>query len=117
VLAVSHPKALDRADVFDGFIDRGGTRSAIRRGTRQLYYRADGRIERVELALVDDEGQDLHMQGATQNRCTFQSIPAMMTTVSMVTWSVDGERSAIGEDQDVWWQHSWRQFARSRVPS
>jgi hypothetical protein len=117
VLAVSYPKSLDRADVFDGFIDRDGTRSAIRQGTRQLYYRADGRIDRVELALADDEGRELHLQGATQNRCTFQSIPAMMTTVSMVMWSVDGEHSAIGEDQDVWWQHSWRRFARSRVPS
>ncbi|MEO8695873.1 MAG: hypothetical protein ABI658_20300 [Acidimicrobiales bacterium] len=114
-LAVSHPSALDRADVFDGFIDRDGARSPIRQGTRQLTYRPDGRIERVVLELVDDGGRELRVQGATLNRCTFQSIPAMMTTVSMVTWSVDGAGEATGEDQDVWWQHSWRRFARSRT--
>ena len=113
-LAVSHPSALDRADVFDGFIDRDGARSAIRRGTRQLHYRADGRIERVELSLVDDHERELQLQGTLLNRCTFQSIPAMMTTVSMATWSVDAQGHAVGEDQDVWWQHSWRPFARSR---
>jgi hypothetical protein len=116
-LAVSHPNTLDRADVFDGFIDRDGNRSPIRKGTRQLYYRPDGRIERVELALVDEQERELHLQGSMLNHCTFQSIPAMMTTVSMVTWTADGESRAVGEDQDVWWQHSWRLFARSRAQS
>jgi hypothetical protein len=117
-LAVSQPKAMDRADVFDGFIDRGGDRRAIHRGTRQLRYRDDRRIARVELELEDTAGRSVTIAGDTQNRCTFQSIPAMMTTVSMVAWSVEGAGvdtdGAIGEDQDVWWQHCWRPFARSR---
>ena len=46
--------------------------------------------------------------------CTFPSIPAMMTTVSMVSWTHDDGSALVGEDQDVWWQHSWRRFARGR---
>jgi hypothetical protein len=33
-----------------------------------------------------------------------------------VTWTAADRDSLIGEDQDVWWQHRWRAFARSRPP-
>jgi hypothetical protein len=114
-LAVSHPKSLDRGEVFDGFVDRDGRRLPLRSGSRRLSYGDDGRIARVALDLVDGDGGDIALEGVVQNHCTFQSIPAMMTTVSMTTWSIAGGGSAVGEDQDVWWQHSWRAFARSRA--
>ena len=115
-LAVSHPQSLERAVVFDGFIDEGGARHAIASGSRELHYGSDGRIERVELQLVDDRGREHRLDGTVRSHCTFPSIPAMMTTVSMVTWTAADRDSLIGEDQDVWWQHRWRAFARSRPP-
>jgi hypothetical protein len=113
-LAVSHPESLERAVVFDGFIDVRGARRAIDRGTRELHYGVDGRIAGVALVLVDDEGAEHRLAGTVHSHCTFPSIPAMVTTVSMVTWAGAVGADLVGEDQDVWWQHSWRKFARGR---
>jgi hypothetical protein len=100
--------------LFDGFVIWEGREARLEGGTRSVE-RANGRPVRVQASFYDDLGRQFGLEGTRLNRLCFQPYPSMLCGVTTMSWRLNGT-PFIGEDQDVWAPHAYRQLVRAPWP-
>lgn len=106
-LAFSTPGP-DRDTVFKGFISRNGERAHVVSGHRQLQFAADGRMQRIELLLIDDQDRRLVAVGRPLNYFMYLPYANLLSRHYLMRWEVDGS-VMYGEEQDLWSVPLWQQ--------
>lgn len=110
-LSYSRPAADGSETPFKGYLSRGGATAPVVGGDRRTTY-ADGRLHRIDLALIDADGRRLEAVGTPLNTLVHEPYPGLVNWLHLIEWRA-GNAVLHGEEQDVWSMRLWR--ARDRA--
>ena len=99
--------------VNHGYLLRQGDVRRVVDGRRQVTRDPEhGWIRSETIEGVDETGRGFRADGEALSRIVINRHSAI-TWTTLMRWTVDGESTAWGEDQDMWPVHSWREFRRA----
>ncbi len=110
-LGYSKPERMAET-LFKGYLWRDGLTSPMAEGTRSTYY-ADGKLDRIELVMVDTAGRGIEATGRPLNTLVHEPYPGLVNWLHLIEWRV-GDAILYGEEQDVWSTKRWRDRDVSR---
>lgn len=105
-LSYSRPDAAGIERAFKGYVAIDGATEPLVEGMRRTHY-ADGRLERIDIALTDAAGRRIEGFGVPLNTFVYESYPGMVNWLHLIAWRI-GDSIVHGEEQDVWSLPLWR---------
>jgi len=99
--------------VAGGYILRNGVIAPIVQGIRRVVERAGPRPEVVEVEAEDNLGRSLYAIGRAQTPAEFMLFPDRGQWWTQFQWEYDGFKDAIGEDQEYYGIHDFRDWHRA----
>ena len=108
-VAYSRPEA-DGVRTFKGSISMDGRTLDIAEGSRRSHF-ANGKLDRIEIALTDTAGRRIEGVGRPLNTLVHEPYPGMVNWLHLVEWRL-GDAIVYGEEQDVWSMALWRRRDR-----
>ena len=99
--------------VAGGYILRDGVIAPLVKGSRRVVERVGPRPEVVEVEAEDNLGRTLHAVGRAQTPAEFMLFPDRGQWWTQFKWEYDGFKNAVGEDQEYYGIHDFRNWHRA----
>ncbi len=99
--------------IVGGYLLRDGKMASITQGVRRVLERNGPRPSVVEVEAVDAEGRKLEAVGRVKVPSTFILFPDRGMYWQQFAWDYDGIAGAIGEDQEYYGLHDFREWNRA----
>ena len=99
--------------VVGGYIFRDGIISSVVNGTRRVVEREGPRPQKLEITLEDELGRELRAIGTARVPAEFMLFPDRGQWWTQFSWDYDGFTNALGEDQEYYGIHDFRNWHRA----